>query len=182
MNTNTNKELRAQVALLDVKQCQLRAAYFAKRIETGVYKSRVGHVYRGGLPEHGGVPYTEQEILEDEVRTMNTHIANAEDRLEYAKTLIFVDLPVKKYVLRRKAVKGSQHDFEFLVLSSGTDWRYNWSGRNIADTPRLTFDEALELGHNAGSMSVMRELKVIDTTNNIVYDYSVFETACKESE
>ena len=48
----TEQELKIRSALLDVEQHQLRARYYAKRIETGVWRNRVGHVFPGGLPEH----------------------------------------------------------------------------------------------------------------------------------
>lgn len=79
-------ELRFNLSLIEAQQSQLRALHYKVRIDSGVYKSR--EVYRGGLPEHGGVLYTETELLHDEIGTMNRHIQLAQDHIEYAKTIL----------------------------------------------------------------------------------------------
>lgn len=81
-------ELRMRLSLAESAQSQLRAKYQAVRIETGAWKNRIGQVFKGGLPEHGGVAMTEQEVLNSEVVTMNTHISLAQDHLEYAKGIL----------------------------------------------------------------------------------------------
>lgn len=78
-------EHQFQLALLEAQQSQLRARYYEQRIATGTWRERIGKVFRGGLPEHGGVPFTEIEILRDEVNTMYRHIDWAEQHLEAAK-------------------------------------------------------------------------------------------------
>jgi hypothetical protein len=45
-------------------------------------------VHVGGLPEHGGTPMAEDEILRDEVATMHRHIDRAEKHLDYSKELL----------------------------------------------------------------------------------------------
>ena len=83
-----DKRMRFEVAMAEVAQSQLRARYYEQRITTGAWRERIGKVYLGGLPEHGGVPMAEDEILHDEVQTMNRHIQIAEDRLGTAKSLL----------------------------------------------------------------------------------------------
>ena len=77
--------LHFQLALVEARQSQLRAEHFAVRINTGAYKSRLGRVTNGAR-----VPYTEQQILDDEVATMHRHIQLAEEHLEFAKTHLSV--------------------------------------------------------------------------------------------
>lgn len=72
-----------QVALLSVKQSQLRADYYKVRIESGVYKDRVVH--------HGssnGPLFSEEELLKDEVATMQRHIQIAEEKMEHVQHLL----------------------------------------------------------------------------------------------
>lgn len=80
------KVLQFQLALTQAAQSQLRAEHYAVRIQTGVFKSR--QVYRGGLPEHGGVPYTQDELQADEVATMQRHIHLAEAHIEHAQEIL----------------------------------------------------------------------------------------------
>ena len=82
--------IQAQFALslTEVAQPQLRAQYYQQRISTGAWRERIGKVYVGGLPEHGGVPMTEDAILRDEVATMHRHIEWAEKHLDYSKELL----------------------------------------------------------------------------------------------
>lgn len=77
-----------QLALAEATQSQLRAQYYQKRIETGAWRSRIGRVHVGGLPEHGGTPMPEDQILQDEVATMYRHIDWAEKHLDYSKEIL----------------------------------------------------------------------------------------------
>lgn len=79
---------RFQLALVEAQQSQLRAQYYQKRIDTGTWRERIGKVFEGGLPEHGGIPYTEERILQDEVQTMHRHIDWAEQHLDHAKGIL----------------------------------------------------------------------------------------------
>jgi hypothetical protein len=72
--------MQFNLALAEAKQSQLRAEYYAKRIETGSYKERIGKSLN--LDK---TPRTEQEILRDEVGTMHNHITRAEEHLDWAK-------------------------------------------------------------------------------------------------
>ena len=82
--------IQAQFALslTEVAQSQLRAQYYQQRITTGAWRERIGRVHVGGLPEHGGTPMAEDEILCDEVATMHRHIEWAEKHLDYSKELL----------------------------------------------------------------------------------------------
>ncbi len=80
---STNSEASIQIALLSVKQSQLRAEHYKVRIETGVYKNRIVH--------HGsfdGPLFSEEELLQDEIATMNRHIQMAEDKIEFVQQLL----------------------------------------------------------------------------------------------
>lgn len=71
-----------QLALMEARQAQLRAEHFKVRIDTGVWKDRVGHVRVGGSTG----PFANEAIcIRDEVQTMNAHIRRAEDCLDAAK-------------------------------------------------------------------------------------------------
>jgi hypothetical protein len=76
----SKNEMQFNLALAEAKQSQLRAEYYAKRIETGSYKERIGKSLN-----FDKTPRTEQEILQDEVETMYRHIDLAEKHLDMAK-------------------------------------------------------------------------------------------------
>lgn len=86
--TNEKKAACMALALAEAAQSQLRAQYYQKRIETGAWRERIGKVHVGGLPEHGGVPMTEDAILRDEVATMHRHIDWAEQHIDHAKGIL----------------------------------------------------------------------------------------------
>lgn len=80
---STSSETSIQIALLSVRQSQLRAEMYAARINTGIYKNRIVH--------HGSIDgplYSEQELLKEEVATMNRHIQLAEDKIEFIQQLL----------------------------------------------------------------------------------------------
>lgn len=77
-----------QLAILEAQQSQLRATYYAQRIQSGAWRDRIGHVFHGSLPEHGGVPYTEDEVLKSELATMHQHIQLAQEYIEHAKGFV----------------------------------------------------------------------------------------------
>lgn len=77
------EQMRFQLSLAEAAQSQLRAQHYAKRIETGVWKERIGRVRIGGF---NGELASEEYILKDEVATMNRHIQLAEDHLNMAKS------------------------------------------------------------------------------------------------
>lgn len=79
----TEQQQKFAVAMAGVKQSQLRAEMYAARINTGIYKTRI--VKHGSLD---GPLYSEQELLQDELATMNRHIQLAEERLEYAQEIM----------------------------------------------------------------------------------------------
>ncbi len=79
---------RFQLAVLEAQQSQLRATYYAQRIQTGAWRDRIGKVFHGALPEHGGTPYSEDELLKDELATMHRHIQLAQEHIENAKGFI----------------------------------------------------------------------------------------------
>ncbi len=81
----TKTEMQFNLALAEVKQSQLRAEYYAKRIETGIYKQRQGTTTYGNSR-----PLTDQELLSDEMATMDRHIDIAEKHLEAAKTYMIM--------------------------------------------------------------------------------------------
>lgn len=68
--------------ILLAKQHQLRAELYATRIASKAYLNRLGKVFKGGLPEHGGTPLSEEEILQDEIATMSIHIDNAQKAID----------------------------------------------------------------------------------------------------
>lgn len=78
--------LQFQLALTQAAQSQLRAEHYALRIKTGVFKNR--QVYHGGLPEQGGVLFTEEELMKDELATMKRHIHLAETHIDYAQQIL----------------------------------------------------------------------------------------------
>ena len=84
----TSIQAQFALSLTEVAQSQLRAQYYQQRISTGAWRERIGKVYVGGLPEHGGVPMAEDAILRDEVATMYRHIDWAEKHLDYAKGIL----------------------------------------------------------------------------------------------
>lgn len=51
--------------------------YFNARIQSGAYKTR--QVFKGG---HNGPQLTEQELLEDELKTMLTHINRMNEAID----------------------------------------------------------------------------------------------------
>jgi len=55
-------------------------AYFQARIQSGAYKARVGHAWRGLSTEQ--TPLTLDEILDDELETMHRHIDRMNELLE----------------------------------------------------------------------------------------------------
>lgn len=63
-----------------------RVGGFGKK--PGVWRKRIGKVFMRRLPEHGGIPYTEERILQDEVQTMHRHIDWAEQHLDHAKGIL----------------------------------------------------------------------------------------------
>lgn len=73
---------KLQLALREVDVHLARVRLFEKRIEAGLYKNRVKH--HGGF---NGPRFTEQELLEDEVKTMERHVVNAQLSLDYALSL-----------------------------------------------------------------------------------------------
>lgn len=79
----TTQEAQIAVSLAKVKQWQLRAEMYRVRIENGAYKSRI--VHHGGI---NGPLFTEEELLQDEIATMNRHIHLAEDQIGYTLDLI----------------------------------------------------------------------------------------------
>lgn len=80
MNT---MEVAIQIALLSVKQSQLRADYYKVRIESGVYKNRI--VNHGSI---NGPLFSDEELLRDEIATMNRHIQNAEEKMDHVQQLL----------------------------------------------------------------------------------------------
>lgn len=75
-----------QIALADVAQSQLRARYYEQRIQTGVWKERIGKVRQGS---HDGPLLPEEDLLRAEVATLNQHIQLAEDHLDHAKSIAY---------------------------------------------------------------------------------------------
>lgn len=86
--TEVTKQLQVQIALADAAQSQMRAAFFMQRVNSGMYKDRLGKVFYGS-PESGGQPLTEEELLRDEMATVHQHIRNAEDHLDHAKEVLW---------------------------------------------------------------------------------------------
>ena len=82
-------EQQIAISLADAQQSNVRALYYKARVDNGVYKLRVGHAFHGGLPENGGVAFTEQELLADELATMHRHIQLAEGHLDFAKSIAY---------------------------------------------------------------------------------------------
>lgn len=80
--------MRIELSMADAAQSQLRAQFYQKRIETGVWRDRIGKVCSGSLAEYGGTPLPEADILRDEVDTMGRHISIAEQHLDRAKKLL----------------------------------------------------------------------------------------------
>ena len=80
--------LRLKLSLLEAAQSHMRVNYAKLRIETGSYKDKLGHCWKGGLPEHGGVLMTLDEIKDAELATMRAHIHWADEHLEHAKGLL----------------------------------------------------------------------------------------------
>jgi hypothetical protein len=119
--------LRFNLSLVEAAQSQLRALHYKVRIDSGIYKTR--QVYHGGLPEHGGVLYTETELLHDEIGTMNRHIQLAQDHIEYAKTILR-ELAHSNQVQLRIAEKANlrkvfEQALEALRSSAGPDEIHN---------------------------------------------------------
>jgi len=83
-------ELRAALALAEARQSQLRAEHYQTRIATGVWRSRIGHVFRGPLTDPDTRPLTPDEVLADEVQTMAAHIDRAENCLDVVKQQLAV--------------------------------------------------------------------------------------------
>ena len=89
-----SKKEKFQVVMMQARQSQLLAEHFKVRIETGVYKERLGHRFKFVQDTHNAdgpitkdvqtVPCTEEELLRDEVKVMLQHIRNAQDCLEAA--------------------------------------------------------------------------------------------------
>lgn len=84
------QEQRFQLAMMEAAQAQLRAQYQAKRIETGVWKDRIGKVKQGGL---NGPAVPEADLLKDEVQLMHRHIALAQEHIEHGKSVMWEDTP-----------------------------------------------------------------------------------------
>ena len=84
-DASPDKRMRFEVAMAEVAQSQLRARYYEQRISTGAWRERIGKVFRSSA--YRDIALTE-EILHDEVQTMNRHIQIAEDCLESAKGLL----------------------------------------------------------------------------------------------
>ena len=82
---NSKLQSQIQVALLEAQQSHLRARWREQRVASGAYKDRVGKVFHGVTDK---VPFTEQELAEDEIRNMSRHIQLAQEHLEFAKGLI----------------------------------------------------------------------------------------------
>ncbi len=80
---------RFQIALGDASQSQLRAQYYQKRLETGAWRNRLGKAFIAsqGSPIRA-VPMTEEQLLQDEVDIMYQHIAQAEQHLSKAKSIL----------------------------------------------------------------------------------------------
>jgi hypothetical protein len=85
---NSLTQSKFSLALAEAAQSQLRARYFEQRIATGVYKEKVGHVFHGFYTDPNKTPYTEEELLREELQTMSRHIALAEEHLDQAKSLL----------------------------------------------------------------------------------------------
>lgn len=66
-----------RIALLQAKQFQLRADYFKLRIENKLYVDRLGKVFNGA-----GVPFTIEQILDDEMAIMHRHIHHAQTYID----------------------------------------------------------------------------------------------------
>lgn len=85
MSTNQPK-LRFELAMAETKQSQLRAAYYHHRIESKAYLTRLGKVFH--LPTLGQddkTPFTEEELRQDEIATMERHLELAQNYLGEAK-------------------------------------------------------------------------------------------------
>jgi hypothetical protein len=76
MTTNMNIE----ITLATLRQHQLRAEHYKMRILSGIYKSQQVHL-------GNGKQLSEQELLDNEVLTMERHIDSAEKLLEVVKQL-----------------------------------------------------------------------------------------------
>lgn len=81
-------EQRIQLALVGAQQSQLRARYYEQRIATGAWRDRIGKAFHGFVTDTNKVPLSENELLQDELATMERHIKLAEDWLDSAKSLI----------------------------------------------------------------------------------------------
>lgn len=86
--TTAAKICAVNLVLAEAAQSQLRATHYKQRIDTGVYKDRLGHVWQGGLPEHGGTMISTEDLLRDELATMQRHIHLAQEHIDYAQTLL----------------------------------------------------------------------------------------------
>jgi len=60
-------------------------AYFHARIVSGAYKERVGHVFHGTLGEN---PFTEEEVLQDEIETMHRHIKRLKELIDAKEKIL----------------------------------------------------------------------------------------------
>lgn len=90
MNTTDPKKiLQFNLALAQVAQSQLRATHYKQRIDTGVYKDRLGHVWQGGHPDSGGTPVSEEALLREELAIMLRHIKLAQEHLDHATELLY---------------------------------------------------------------------------------------------
>lgn len=79
------------LALREAEQSQLRALYYKQRIETGVWKERIGTVFKLTPVRGTNTPLADQEVLKSEIETMHRHINNAEKHLEHAKMLVSLE-------------------------------------------------------------------------------------------
>lgn len=87
-NNLLHLQMQFNLALTEAAQSQLRARHFEQRVVTGAYRERLGKAFIGGLPEHGGVPMTEDELRQSDLATMHRHITLAEEHIEHAKGLL----------------------------------------------------------------------------------------------
>lgn len=81
-------ELQVQVTQLRINQAHARSRYYEQRVVTGVWRKRHGHVFQGG---YKGTPLTMEELLEDELQTMNNHIERAEELIDRLNELLALE-------------------------------------------------------------------------------------------
>lgn len=81
-------ELQVMICQLQVNQAHTRARYYEQRMVSGAYTKRLGFALRGGSD---GEPLNQQELVESELVTMNSHIQRAEELTDRMCALLAIE-------------------------------------------------------------------------------------------